>query len=389
MLRYIRSLPVLASGGEGATGNRARESMRAPHRQRSLFAASLSIVNQSSAPPEDRLHHLDTWITELRPSSEMMGPEEAPTRPASPQIESNIDQPSAIGHLVFGFEDLETLEASLGSGQCQSKSFTGKEGGSSANDRVVSEFSVNVDGLLWVNGYESCKQDDLGGQPGRQMTLVVLKFTLSSRGLHERFDSMRISLQFEAFDSEHWKQPTVEAWAPFGPMDRMGRPETRQKQTNEINEDAALIHSTAGLSMAARTEGELVRPGFDQVHSTVEVHHQTGRPYGVTWVLEENNIREADTSLEFNTAVLVSRSSSDPYNAKFDLNAFVGPSREQFNEVRQFTIQQGQPWVSSEGEEMMKNIDLRNLGNLRNREITIMLDIPLGSGYVECHHPRD
>lgn len=64
------------------------------------------------------------------------------------------------------------------------------------------------------------------------------------------------------------------------------------------------------------------------------------------------------------------------------LNAFLCPSGEHLNKVQPFTIRQGKPWVDSEGQEMMGNIDVRNLGNLRNKTLPFMLDDPLRSGHI-------
>ncbi|KAM0476146.1 hypothetical protein ACHAPX_006563 [Trichoderma viride] len=269
-------------------------------------------VNESSIPPEDRLHRLEAWQMELETASEMLGPEEEPNRPPSSETKLCIDRLSPKEPLVFDLSNLENLETSLNSDQ--SNSLTVKEGNSSVNNRGLSGFNVSVDSLLWVNGHEGCNEGDLGDQPSQRMTLVVLKFTLSSHGRREKFETVWISLQFESSDHEHWEQPTVEAWAPFSPLGTFIRLTAVRKQTNEMNENAASGYFTTGVCRSEGIESELTRPGFGNVFSTIEPHPRTGRPYKVTWHPECNNKEQADKSLEFHAAILVSRSSASMHS---------------------------------------------------------------------------
>lgn len=78
-------------GGEG-TDETVRDSIRAPYVQE--FASLLSVANQASNTHQDRLQSLETWTDELKTVSGMLGPEQEPVRPPTPEIQAILTDQS-------------------------------------------------------------------------------------------------------------------------------------------------------------------------------------------------------------------------------------------------------------------------------------------------------
>ncbi|RFU78594.1 hypothetical protein TARUN_3637 [Trichoderma arundinaceum] len=316
---------------------------------------------------------------------------------------ANLDTLSTTKPLQFDLYYNRNHEATLYSGEV--KSYAVKERGSAIYDNRKSGYTVSVERLLWVDGYEGSPVGDESKTSDREMTLVVLKIVLASHNPHIKFSFVKASLGFEDKDyklDQGLSEPRVEAWAPFHSVERWNPLISHQKKSNKLDAGVKLGYSGADLSGGWGSEGEAAwdRTVFDQGRSNAEISPITGSRNGVTWVLEQNDLENAGVSQEFWAAVLLSRNTPDPYLVQFRIDTRVGTLEDFKNKTKNFfglhpsrtkpfQVTPGKNTVCNfEGNDIIKGVDLKNLGRLRSPENRSRLDVKWGPDYkVEIPTP--
>ncbi|KAL8943002.1 MAG: hypothetical protein Q9211_001151 [Gyalolechia sp. 1 TL-2023] len=298
--------------------------------------------------------------------------------------------------LDFDLYYISNHEAALQAGAV--KSYGVKEGGSAIYDRRESGYTVTVERLLWVDGWEKTTMNGEQRVRGQEMTLVVLKIVLASHDPNRRFAYVKASLTFEDsnYEKTHGKnEPVVEAWAPFRTQERWNPSVANLKKTDTKDGKLEVGYSGVGLSGGWGIQGEINwdRTAFDQGRSNSESSRITGNRNGVTWVLEQNQLENAGVSQEFWAAVIVSRPTVDPYLVKFQIETQIGTienSKQKLKEFFGFNPSKTRPFrvtpwskrvCNFEGKDIIKSIDLDNLGKLRGLKQSTELDVKWGPNY--------
>ncbi|KAK1252955.1 hypothetical protein MKX08_004142 [Trichoderma sp. CBMAI-0020] len=263
------------------------------------------------------------------------------------------------------------------------KSYGVKEGGSAILDNKRSGYSVTADRLLWVDGWEKTTFEGSKTIRHQEMTLVVLRIDLASRDPKRKFGSANITLAFEGGDgntSDPKDAPEVQAWAPFNTTERYNASKASHTKSSRTEFAGQAGYSGVELSGSWSSEHGISwdRTNFDQ-GSSIPVMGQLGRRNGVTWILEQNELQNAGVQQTFYIAVLISRQSREPYLVKFDAETRVGTMEDFKNKTKAFFRSNPEktkpylvtPWKQKvcnyEGVDILKCIDLDNLGKLRNR----------------------
>ncbi|KAJ0119896.1 hypothetical protein J7T55_000746 [Diaporthe amygdali] len=254
-----------------------------------------------------------------------------------------------------------------------------------------SDYSIVADRLLWVDGYESTMAD---GQHGREMTLVVLKIKLFSADRDSKFKSFTAELSFKDKVTGGEHEPLVEAWAPFRTPARWN-PAVAQREVTDMKEGGAKAgYQGAELSAARSREKKMSwdQVDFDEGNSGEMISQKTGRRNGVRWSVTQNDVSDLGVTPEIWVAVLLSRTSQQPYGVRFRLYSRGGSLREVVegtkrffgtkpDETKPFSLT---PWkrsiCHSEGKSILEAIDLNNLGKLRGVLGTDLI-LPLGPDY--------
>lgn len=254
-----------------------------------------------------------------------------------------------------------------------------------------SDYSIMADRLLWVDGYESTTAE---GQHGREMTLVVLKIALSSADRDSKFKTFTAELSFKDKLTNGDHEPLVEAWAPFRTPERWN-PIVAQREVTGMKEAGAKAgyqgaELSAGISREQKMSWDKV--DFDQGISSEIISRKTGRRHGVRWSVTQNDVSDHGVTPEVWVAVLVSRTSQQPYGVRFRMYSRGGSLREVVegtkrffgthpDETKPFSLT---PWkhriCHSEGMHILEAIDLNNLGKLRGASGTDLI-LPLGAHY--------
>ncbi|KAL7928976.1 hypothetical protein V8C35DRAFT_205155 [Trichoderma chlorosporum] len=308
----------------------------------------------------------------------------------------NLDQLNPSKPLKFDLYYNRNHEATLYSGEV--KSYGVREKGSAIYDNRKSGYTVSVERLLWVDGYEGSPLEGESKTSDQEMTLVVLKVVLASHNPNLKFSFVKASLRFEDTDYKQHRglnEPQVEAWAPFHSVERWNPLISHEKKTTKLDTGVKVGAYGADLSGGWTTGGEAVwdRTVFDQGRSNAEISPNTGCRNGVTWVLEQNDLENVGVSQEFWAAVLISRASSEPYLVRFQIDTRVGTLEDFKNKTKQFfgfnpnrtKPFQITPWKNAvcnfEGNDIIKAVDLKNMGRLRGQGNSSRLDVKWGPDY--------
>ena len=315
---------------------------------------------------------------------------------------NNLDMSTS---LEFDLYHNPNHEATLQSGAV--KSYGANENGSTIFEKKKSGYTVLVERLLWVDGWEKTTVEGEGAVYGERMTLVVLKIVLASRDPNRKVGYATASLIFE---DSNWKEtkgknePQVEAWAPFHTQQRWNPSLAHYKKTDTKDGNVSVGYSGVDLSGGWSSQGEISwdRTAFDQGSSISESSPITGRRNGVTWVIEQNQLEKAGVSQDFWAAVLISRPTADPYLVKFQINARIGTIEDFKNKTKQFFGLKPDntkpflvtPWKKQvcnfEGKDIIKCIDLNNLGKLQGQGNRSNLDVKWGPDYkIEIPTPSE
>ncbi|KAL7899470.1 hypothetical protein HDV63DRAFT_343626 [Trichoderma sp. SZMC 28014] len=301
----------------------------------------------------------------------------------------DLDEEGRPRPLKFDLYQVRNHEATLMSGSF--KTYGVKEGGSAIFDSKRSGYSVTADRLLWVDGWKKTTLE--GAEPIRhqEMTLAVLRIDLASHDPKRKFGSASITLAFEGGDektSDPKDVPEVQAWAPFNTTERYNA--SKASHTKSSKTDASVHAGYSGVEISGGWSSEhgisWDQTMFDQ-GSSFPVMSKLGRRNGVTWSLEQNELQKAGIQQTFYIAVLFSRQTPKPYLVRFDIDARVGTMEDFKNKTKEFfrsypgrtkpyiVIPWEQKICNYEGVDMLKYIDLDNLGKLQNHKKSSSLQL--------------
>ncbi|KAI0526728.1 hypothetical protein F5B22DRAFT_587312 [Xylaria bambusicola] len=217
-------------------------------------------------------------------------------------------------------------------GAVKSYCIEGDGSGSIVYAKEKSNYSLTVERLVWVDGYNIATEK-------RAMTLVVLKlaFQTSRSGIDRKISFAEAELRFQS-DEKNSPGPEVVAWGPFR------RPQTWNASIAEVK-----TSSTADLTIEAGwagqgvsggvgrgTERSLNQIGYDK-GTSIALFSRSQKKNGVRWTLQENVIHQEGITPEIRVAVLVSRNSlSQPYRATFRLGVHTSTAHAWADKGRTF-----------------------------------------------------
>lgn len=304
----------------------------------------------------------------------------------------NLDEFDSSDKLRFDLYEDSSNPAVVEQGSL--RSYGTREGGTALYyaDKP-SDYSIVADRILWVDGHESTTDD---GQPGREMTLIVLKIALVSSDPDSKFKSFTAELSFKDKETHGDHEPIVEAWAPFRTMERWNVAMAQREVTDKKEVGVDVSYQGVGLSGTLGREAKMSweQVGFDEGSSSEQFSRKTGRRNGVRWAVKQNDVRSLGVTPEIWVAVLLSRSSRQPYGVRFRLRSRGGSLHEVVQGTKRFFGTKPEetkpfsvtPWsrviCNSEGERILKAIDLGNLGKLRGGWGTNLI-LPLGPDHTQ------
>lgn len=262
------------------------------------------------------------------------------------------------------------------------KSYKVRKESSKIYDNRKSGHTVTIEKLLWVDGYEGVSLEDESKTSGLEMTLVVLKLVFAPDNPRVKFGYVRVFMEFEDTNYKRNRgsnEPTVEAWAPFHSVGKWNSSLSHEKESEKLH-TGVNVDSTAGEVAWDRTV-------FDAGLSYAMVSRETRNRNGVTWVFEQNGLEKDGILQEICVAVLISRVSSEPYLFRFEIDTQLGALEDlksktkQFfglnsNNTKPFLVSPGRNVVcNSEGKDIIRSIDLKNLGRLRDQRDRCRLEL--------------
>ncbi|PTB60268.1 hypothetical protein M431DRAFT_71310 [Trichoderma harzianum CBS 226.95] len=320
----------------------------------------------------------------------------------------NLDEYEDVGlstedltrQLKFGVLNNRNHEATSFSGEVKAKWV--KEKRDTIYENRKSGYTVSVERLLWVDGYEGCPLEGESTISDREMTLVILKIVIASHNPNVKFGSMKASLMFEDADYKRhhgFNEPQVEAWAPFHSAERWI---VRMPYEKGIEASIGFGLTVGGASVGwEKTKSKAWdQTFFTEGRSNPEISPVTGCRNGVTWVLEQKGLENSGILQEICVAVLISRASSEPYHVRLQIDTRLGALEDLKNKTRQlfglnpnmakpFLVSPGKNVVCNfEGNDIIKSIDLKNLGRLRDQGDSSRLNLELDNYYkIETSTP--
>ncbi|KAL8743052.1 MAG: hypothetical protein Q9190_004553 [Brigantiaea leucoxantha] len=288
-------------------------------------------------------------------------------------------------------------EASLQAGSVKT-TYEVKKDGPAIFDKKKSGHTMTVERLLWVDGWKKTTMEGDKLEHDQEMTLVVLKVVLASHDPNSRFGYATITLSFEDSNGKETQganEPQVEAWAPFHTQQRWNPRLAHYKKTDKADGNVKIGYSGSDASVGRSSQLEISwdRAAFDQGRSNARISDITRRRNGVTWNLEQNQLEKAGVSQELWVAVLLSRWTTEPYLVKFEIDARIGTIEDFRNKTKNFfgcppdrtkpflVTPRKNPVCNFEGRDIMKSIDLDNLGKLQERPDSTKLDMKWGPNY--------
>ena len=269
------------------------------------------------------------------------------------------------------------------------KSFTPKEDGNELYASEKSDYDISVQRLLWVDGYERHEIHRPVQGPGTEIktevkvdlvdsTLIVLKILLASRNADHKFKWVRASLRFDDARPGKKEHPEIQAWAPFREAARWNETASQREQTSSVQAGFNAGYSGAEATIGASRESKISwdKTHFDEGQSYEMINDN--RRNGISWFVKQNNLQDQGVVREIWVSVLLSRPvRAAPYLVNFDIYAHSGTGDEFEHKIKKFFgLRPGQTKTFSvtphkniicnhEGEEIIKCIDLGDLGKLR------------------------
>jgi hypothetical protein len=213
------------------------------------------------------------------------------------------------------------------------KSFKTKDGGLVYYSDDPSGFTVSVERLLQVDGFE----DDTEEQ---RMTLIVLKVVLASNDLGKVIEHVSFSMQFAERRFRKKAKPRLLAWAPFDSMVRSNKTTVNAEQTFTSN---AKLGGAGGGATGELSLGYEKKISWSPTYFAsgnafplmdTDTEEETQERIGVRWVLASNPKEVSGVPPAITVAMLLSRATDEPYLAKFNVRVTGGRAHDLLRDVK-------------------------------------------------------
>lgn len=275
------------------------------------------------------------------------------------------------------FELYEDLGNEATARQGAVKSYSVKQHGSAVYAEETSGYSISVQRLVWIDGYEKPPAD--GGDIHKQeMTLAVLKLVVSSRNPETKIQHMEATVQLRDTEDGGHDEPEIQAWAPFRTLQKWNS--SAGQRDKAVGRNIGLTGGYSGAEISAKYSRESKisweQTDFDTGQSSEKISKVTGRRNGVTWFVKQNRLQNQGATPELWVSLLFSRPSRKAYVVEFSINIRAGTWQAIQNKTKRFFgIGPGQssaftvtpsttPVCNFEGKEILKCINSNSLGSL-------------------------
>lgn len=290
---------------------------------------------------------------------------------------------------LFQIDLFENRNSEIAQKHSGLNSYSSLPGGSAIFASSKSGHSITVEKLLWADGWEETMN---GERKGKEMTLVVLKAVFSSRDPDTRIQYARMSLVFDRpKEQPNSPVPVVEAWSPFNQPEYGNQSTVQKKDTRNMNANisAGWSGSSATAGASRDTEISWEQTHFDEGWSDELFSNTSQKRNGISWMMRQNEFENRGVDRQLWVAALVSRS-KDPYLVRFNVEVQTTTTKKYMDkmasvfgskpgETKPFRITPGhEPIINSQGNDILKLIDLNNLAQLRDSSDETKLRIKLG-----------
>ncbi|KAI0593785.1 hypothetical protein F4775DRAFT_586547 [Biscogniauxia sp. FL1348] len=311
-------------------------------------------------------------------------------------LDDDFDSSESIDFPLFEHKNPPQVAA-----QGALKSYHVQEDGTEIYADQQSDYSVSVQRLLWVDGYERIHRvtrNTTTGAPTKiemkqEATLVVLKMLLSSLNPEQKFQYVKATLTLEDSKVGRKNHPEIQAWAPFRTLERWNATVGHRETTKMVEVGAKGGYNASELSAGVSREGKISwdQTHFDEGHSSEMT--KDGKRNGVTWFVKQNRLEDQGVTREIWVSALFSRSSRDPYLVNFNIYAHAGKLEEIAHKSKKFfgfgpgrtKTYSVTPWkkriCNHEGKHIIECINLDDLGHLREKDLNTSLKVTWGPAY--------
>ncbi|UKZ78893.1 hypothetical protein TrVFT333_006639 [Trichoderma virens FT-333] len=292
------------------------------------------------------------------------------------------------GKITLNLYHHSNASATTGQGSVKT-AYRVKDDGAAIYAEEKSDYSISIERLLWVDGFEESSPVCNGAQR-KAMTLAVLRMVFKSSSRDTRIEWARAVLKLEGTDKSGKGEPLVEAWAPFSNLQRSNESESHREKTVQIGVECDPgFDGVAPVSIQLSRERRISwnQAEYDEAFSTPVFSKITNNRNGVDWYMRQNPLQNQGVPPETMASVLFSRNSPDPYMVSFRIYIRAGTLNDIANRVKNFfglkpgqtypflVSPGGKPICHSEGREIFQNIDINNLGALRESKYSNKLNI--------------
>ncbi|XXH00919.1 hypothetical protein Hte_007270 [Hypoxylon texense] len=258
--------------------------------------------------------------------------------------------------------------------------YKGGERGQLLYNKDKADYALQAERLVWIDGWR--ETTEYGGHKKHldEMTLVVLKLAFQTKTPNSKVAFAAAELRFKSGEKTG-KDPEVVAWGPFRYSETWNSSSAQRKVNFKAEGKLGLNQLTAGLT--AENETAWDRIDFDS-GSSAKLFSATKKSQvanGVVWKVGQNQLHKQGITPELRVAALFRRSPG-PYKADFRLEAYTGTISEIMNRTMNLLGSEGGEstfWTVTpspgktenchgEGLDIIKSIDVDNLGKLLNPE---------------------
>ncbi|KAF7557991.1 hypothetical protein G7Z17_g283 [Cylindrodendrum hubeiense] len=256
------------------------------------------------------------------------------------------------------------------------KSFKTKDGGLVHFSDDPSGFTVSVERLLQVDGFDDEKTK-------QRMTLIILKVVLASNEPGQKIKHVTFSMEFKDLKPPDKAEPKLLAWAPFDSMVRSNMTKVDREKTAALGAKLGGGGGGGTAEVSAGLENKISwsQSYFDTGHAYAIMDKKTQQRSGVRWVLESNPMEVSGVPPGITVAMLLSRTTDEPYLAEFNIRVTGGSMHNLRRGIKSLLgLKPGmtqpykvaptkEPIKRGEGENLfdLAKIDPNNLGRLRGK----------------------
>ncbi|KAI1819684.1 hypothetical protein F4861DRAFT_526013 [Xylaria intraflava] len=255
----------------------------------------------------------------------------------------------------------------------------GTEFGALIYGNETAVYDLSVERLVCVDGWRETTVDGGKMRRGQEMTLMVVNFVFAAKDPSSKVAFASAEFRFKS-DKKEGQDPEVVAWGPFRRRETWNA-SAAQRRVN-FGAKGGINVNPISLGLSGENETAWERVDFDsgQSEKLFNLTKPRPTPNGIRWSLKQNKLRRQGVTPEFRVAVLLSRSSSDPYLVDFRLKVHTGKVVEMED---RFLSRVGLPGGKShfwrvtprpgskencyaQGLQIIRTVDIENLGKLQS-----------------------